>query len=104
VSALSGFTTEGCYLYIDDGASSEIVLGKSQSANGITIVDNVTYGHAAAVAIYSGGTNATTGSAICMAVNIPDTSNRVRILYDNTQDASGPTYDIRANLSKITGV
>lgn len=104
VSGLAGFTTEGVYLFIKDGASSEIVLEKSQAATGITIVDNVTYGHAKAVPIYNGGANATQGSAYMIAVNIPDTANRVRILYDNTQDAAGPTYYVRANLSKITAI
>lgn len=104
VAALTGFTAEGVYVYIDDGASSEIVFTKGQSATGISIVDNVTYGHAAAVPIYGSTTSTASGSAATIAVNVPDTANRVRIIYDNTQDASGSTFDVRANLSKITAV
>ncbi len=103
VAALTGFTAEGVYVYIDDGASSEIVFTKGQSATGISIVDNVTYGHAACN-IYGSTTNTASGSAATIAVNVPDTANRVRIIYDNTQDASGSSFDVRANLSKITGV
>ncbi len=104
VSALSGFTTEGVYLFIKDGASHEIVLEKSYSATGISIVDNVTYGHDVGTPIYNGGTGATQGAASMIAVNIPDTANRVRVIYDNTQDAAGPTYEVRCNLSKITAI
>ncbi len=95
-ASVSGFTTEGYYLYIDDGASSEIVLEKSQSAAGMTIVDNVTYGHASTTPLYY--------RAESISVNIPDTANRVRVLYDNTQDATGSAMDVQCNLSKITGI
>lgn len=104
VSSLSGFTTEGQYLYLDDGASAEIVLMKSQSATGIAIVDNVTYGHAVGTKIYNGGTGATQSACTTIAVNIPDTAVRVRVIYDNTQDAAGPTYDVRCNISKVTSL
>lgn len=94
--SVSGFTTEGYYLYIDDGASSEIVLEKSQSAAGMTIVDNMTYGHASTTMLYF--------RAESISVNIPDTANRVRVIYDNTQDATGSAMDVQCNLSKITGI
>jgi hypothetical protein len=95
-ASVSGFTTEGYYLYIDDGASSEVVLEKSQSAAGMTIVDNVTYGHVSTTPLYY--------RAESISVNIPDTANRVRVLYDNTQDAAGSAVDVQCNLSKITSI
>jgi hypothetical protein len=100
VNALTGFTIEGIYVYIDDGASSEIVFEKGQSSTGISIVDNVVYGHASTTVLYTSNS----GGAATIAVNVPDTANRVRIIYDNTQDAAGSEVDIRANLSKITGI
>jgi hypothetical protein len=96
MSASAGFLSEGSYLYIDDGASSEIVLTKSQTANQVTLVDNVTYSHASTTNIYF--------RAETISVNIPDTANRVRVVYDNTQDATGSAVDVRCNISKITGI
>jgi hypothetical protein len=106
VNALAGFTTEGVFVYIDDGASSEIVFEKAQSATAISILDNVVYGHASTTPLYvvSGVAGSSQGGAATIAVNIPDTANRVRVVYDNTQDAAGSTVDVRCNLSKITGV
>lgn len=100
VNALTGFTVEGVLQYVKDGASSEMILVKGQSATGVSLVDNVVYGHASTTDVYANNS----GAAATILVNIPDTANRIRVVYDNTQDATGSTFDVRCRISKITAV
>ena len=100
VAALTGFTIPATYIFINDGASSEIVFKEGASASGISLIDNVTYGHASGTPIYGHAS----GTAATIIVNIPDTESRVRVIYDNTQDSAGSTFKVRCDLTKITAV
>lgn len=78
-------------------ANSEIVFQNGLITNtNITIVDGTTTQHANTAVLYN--------IVAEYVVNIPDTANRVRVIYNNTKDASGSTVAVRARLTTITGI
>ena len=75
------------------------------AADTITVLDGLTNAHAAATSLMWFIDSATTGSnAVAQyVVNIPDTANRVRVVYDNTHSTAADIFT-RARLSKITAI
>lgn len=100
-ASTTGYTlptgTDNGWRYIDDGANSEIVLQNGLTLNtNITIVDGTTHAH---------NQNTLMWNVVgVFVVQIPDAASRVRIVYNNTKDAAGPTYDVMARCSSITGI
>lgn len=95
----TGFVTEGDLIYIKDSteANSELFRLDTFSTNvSVTALDGSTNSHVQNTPMWN--------KAASVTVNIPDSANRVRIVYDNTQDAAGSTVSVRSNLSKITGI
>jgi hypothetical protein len=37
-------------------------------------------------------------------ISLPDATQRLRVIWDNTQDAAGPSYSVRSAICNITGI
>jgi len=103
VASTTGYTlptgTDNGLRYIKDAtiANSEIGLQTALTVNtNITILDGTTTEHANTAVLHN--------IVNSYAINIPDSANRVRVIYNNTKDAAGSTVDVRSRLSKITGI
>jgi len=89
----------GLQIGIKDGtlANNELRIVKSATANvSLTIETASTYAHISTTPIYN--------LAVSQIVNVPDSANRIKVIYDNTQDSAGSTFDVRTNTLKITGI
>lgn len=79
--------------------NSEMVRVNNLTANvSATIIDALANGYTNLTNIWCGN------STYTGVVAIPDSANRVRIIFDNTKDASGSGVEVRARLDKITGI
>lgn len=99
VADTTGFVTEGDLIYIKDSteANSELFVLDTFSTNvSVTALDGSTTQHAQNTPMWN--------KAASITVSIPDTANRVRVIYDNTQDATGSTVSARCRLSNLTGI
>jgi hypothetical protein len=95
----TGFVTEGDLIYIKDAteANSELFVLDTFSTNvSVTALDGSINSHVLNTPMWN--------KAASITVSLPDSANRVRVIYDNTQDAAGSTVSVRANLSKITAI
>lgn len=102
-ASTTGYTlptgTDNGLRYIKDAtiANSEIGLQTALTTNtNITILDGTTTEHANTAVLHN--------IVNSYAVNIPDTANRIRVIYNNCKDAAGSTMDVRARLTTITGI
>lgn len=89
-------------------ANSEIVFQASNEGDAsdtITVLDGLTNAKASATSLMWFIDSTTTGSGAVAqyVVNIPDTANRVRVIYDSTHATASDIYT-RARLTKITGI
>lgn len=99
------------FIFFEDTASaanSEIIFQVTNEANAgdtITVLDGLTNAHAAATSLMWFIDSATTGSGAVAqySVSIPDTANRVRVIYDNTYSTASDIFT-RCRLTKITGI
>lgn len=75
------------------------------AADTITILDGLAYAHTAAGSVMWFVDSATTGSNAVgqYVVNIPDTTNRVRVVYDNTHGAAADVFT-RSRIQSITNI
>lgn len=99
VADTTGFVTEGDLIYIKDSteANSELFILDTFSTNvSVTALDGSTTSHVQNTPMWN--------KAASITVSIPDTANRVRVIYDNTQDATGSTVSARCRLSNLTGI
>lgn len=99
VADTTGFVTEGDLIYIKDSteANSELFIIDTFSTNvSVTALDGSTTSHVQNTPMWN--------KAASITVSIPDTANRVRVIYDNTQDAAGSTVSVRCRLSNLTGI
>jgi hypothetical protein len=103
---ITGLVT-GTKVYVKDAtiANSEmrVIMSFATGSTGPNVDSGMTYGHALVTPLYS-GTGAGVGAAQTTAVAIPDTTTRLRIIYDNTLDATGADVDVRANINKKSGI
>lgn len=87
------------WIFIEDNtaANSEIALLVSHVANvSVTVQDGITNAHDTSDAMFD--------IADSLSISIPDTVNRVRIIYDNTYDSDGATLFTYCRISGITGI
>lgn len=87
------------WIFIEDNtvANSEICLLVSHVANtSVTFQDGITNAHDTSDALFD--------IADSLIVVIPDTTNRVRVIYDNTFDSDGATIHTYAKISGITAI
>jgi len=97
----TGFTTKGMAFYINDSTigNSEIRYVANYTANTNVILDSpLVNTHAAGAIAY--GANSTSSQIIA----IPDGTYRIRIFYDNAQDAAGSPIAVRTSASQVTGL
>lgn len=75
------------------------------AADTIEILDGLTNAHAAATSLMWFIDSATTGSGAVAqyVVNIPDTANRVRVVYDNTHSTASDIFT-RSRIQSITAI
>ena len=103
MASTTGYTkptgTDNGLRYLKDAtiADSEIVFQNGLTTNtNITVVDGTTNTHQNTMDFYN--------IAGVYIIQIPDSANRVRVIYNNTKDAAGSACDVMARLSKITGI
>lgn len=87
------------WIFIEDGtvANSEMMLLVSHVGNtSVTVQDGTTNEHAQSVNMFD--------IADVVAVQLPITANRVRVVYDNTYDADGATCHTLCRITKVTGL
>jgi len=97
----TGFQTKGMQFFINDStqANAEICYVSNWTANAqVFTVWPLINTHVAGSVIY--GANST--SSLVFA--IPDSVYRIRVLYDNAQDAAGPAVAVRSKVSQLTGI
>ena len=86
-------------IYIKDGtiANSELVLLVSHSANtSVTFQDGTTNEHAQNTPMWD--------IAKSYTIQLPFSTNRARVIVDNTYDSDGATCDYRVRASKVTAL
>ena len=87
------------WIFIEDGtvANSEMMYLVSHVGNtSVTVQDGTTNEHAQSVNMFD--------IADVVAVELPITANRVRVIYDNTYDSDGATCHTLCRISKVTGL
>jgi len=87
------------WIFIEDGtvANSEMMYLVAHSANAsVTVQDGTTIEHAQSVNMFD--------IADVVAVELPITANRVRVMYDNTYDSDGATCHTLCRITKVTGL
>ena len=97
----TGFTTKGMAFYINDSTigNSEIKYIANYTANTNVILDSpLVNTHAAGAVAY--GANSTSSQIVA----IPDGTYRIRVFYDNAQDAAGSPISVRTSASQVTGL
>jgi hypothetical protein len=103
-ASTTGYTiptgTDNGYRYIKDTtiANSEVILQTSLTTNtNIVILDGTANEHIQTIPMWN--------IVGLYTVQIPDTANRVRIIYNNTKDATtGAAVDVMSRISKITAI
>ncbi len=82
-----------------------LLISKAWAVDTITILDGLTNAHAAATSLMWFVDSATNGSGAVgqYVVSIPDTTNRVRVVYDNTHASAADVFT-RARIQSITGI
>lgn len=82
-----------------------LFIAPAYAADTITVLDGLTNAHASATSLMWFVDSATNGSGAVLqyVVNIPDTTERVRITYDNTHSAAADVFT-RARISGITDI
>lgn len=92
----TGYTTTG-WRFLRDGtiANSEFVYQNEYTTNSsISIVGGTARAHAANTTMYNIGDT--------IPVELPFSTNRVRVLYNNRYDADGSSVATRCRLTKVT--
>lgn len=102
-ASTTGYTlptgTDNGWRYIKDATiiNSEIILQNAVTANtSIGIVDGTTNSHVLNTTMYN--------IVVPLVVQLPDSANRVRVIYNNTKDSAGSTCDVLARISAITTI
>lgn len=99
------------FIFFEDTASaanSEIIFqvtNEGDAGDTITVLDGLTNAHAAATSLmwFIDSTTTYSNAVAQYVVSIPDTANRVRVIYDNTHSTAADIFT-RARLTKITGI
>ena len=98
--AIPSATTDNGLRYLKDAtiANSEIVYQTAVTTNtNITIIEGVTNQHA--------NTAVLSNVVGVYTIQLPDSANRCRVIYNNTKDAaSGSGVDVMSRMSSITGI
>ncbi|HDZ39370.1 MAG TPA: hypothetical protein ENH62_14025 [Marinobacter sp.] len=90
-------TVEGIWIGIEDGtlANSELIFVKSQSTNAVVALDGTTNSHALNTAVFN--------VALSRVDKIDnDSYQRLRVLFDNTQDPDGSSFNYKLSVTKRT--
>ena len=102
-ASTTGYTlptgTDNGLRYIKDGTigNSEIFLQTALTTNtNITALDGTTHEHIQNVAMWN-----IVGVYVCQ---VPDSTNRARVVYNNTKDAAGSACDVMSRISSITAI
>jgi len=100
VADTTGYATNGTLLFLEDAtiANSELVYQNDFVTNtSITVNNQTTREHANTAVLFN--------LAIAHSpIQLPFSTNRFRVLYNNTFDPDGSTVAIRTRLSKVTSV
>ena len=99
------------FIFFEDTASaanSEIIFqvtNETDTGDTITVLDGLTTAHAAATSLmwFIDSTTTYSNAVAQYVVNIPDTANRVRVIYDNTHSTAADIFT-RARITKMTGI
>lgn len=99
------------FIFFEDTASavnSEIIFQVSNEGDAtdtITVLDGLTNAHASATSLmwFVDSTTVPSGAVAQYVVNIPDSANRVRVIYDNTHSTAADIFT-KCRLVKITGI
>lgn len=92
-------TTEGIWLFIEDGTlvNSELGFVASQTANEVVLLDGTTNEHALNTNVFN--------IAISRTIIIPwEAGLRARVLVDNTYDDNGSTLNYKVRAVKVTAI
>ncbi len=105
----NNFDNNGKYKFMENTtvADSEIVFQVSQQADAgdtVTIMDGLTNTQQQTTSVLFDIDSATLSAVATYVVNIPDSSNRARVVYDNTADPDGSTVHTKCRLTKMTGI
>jgi predicted nucleic acid-binding Zn ribbon protein len=101
LNTTTGFMYKGMPFYINDStlANSEIRYVANYTAASAVILDSPLVNTHNAGAIAYGG-----NSTSSQVVAIPDGTYRIRVFYDNAQDAAGSAIAVRSSTSQMTGI
>jgi len=103
----SATLVKGAKVFIKDATigNSELRLMKNiASTSTVTIESGLTLGHALNTPCWTGTGSGGQLTIATIPVNIPDSTTRIRTIYDNSYDATGSSVVIRSNIQKKTGL